>query len=343
MRKHNGKRPTIADVAQRAGVSKTVVSHALNGKRPVSEETRRRIFQAIEELGYQPNPLAQRLAGGRTGIIGFAFPLVTPGIANLEMKIIASAANVFNQENYDFLLLTHAAPGHENLRRVVQSGLVDGVILLQVRMVDPRIEILREANLPFVLFGRCADNAGLVYVDMDVEHAMHECVAHLAELGHRHIIYFHQDDRGFGLVERALKSFAEACASYHLSGQTLPCGVSPEAGAEAIGQLVDHYPQATAVIFWTDIAAWGAINAAKARGIRIPEDLSLICFDRSTVAALGTFHPTAVDIRADESAALAAQMLVALLKNEPLSETQVLVRPYFVAGESTGRCPNLEM
>lgn len=334
-----GKRPTIVDVARRAGVSKTAVSHALNGNRPVSEETRRRIFQAIAELGYQPNPLAQRLAGGRTGIVGFVFPLVTPSIANLEMKIIANAANVFNQENYDFLLMTHVTPGYDNLRRVVQGGLVDGVILLQVQMIDPRIEILREANLPFVLFGRCADNSGLVYVDMDVEYAMHQCVAHLAELGHQHLIYFHQDNRGFGLVERSLESFAAACAGHHVSGQALPCGVSPEDGAQAIYQLVDHYPRVTAVIFWTDIAAWGAINAAKARGIRIPEDLSLICFDRSTMATLSTFRPTAVDIRADESAKLAAQMLVSLLKNEPIPETQVLIRPFLVVGESTGRRP----
>lgn len=339
MRRNSARRPTILDVAERAGVSKTVVSHALSGKRPVSEETRRRIFDAIAELGYQPHPLAQRLAGGRTGIIGFAYPLVTPRIANLEMKIIAGAANVLNQENYDFLLLTHTAPGHANLRRVVQSGLVDGVILLQVRMEDPRVEILRQANIPFVLFGRCADNTGLMYVDMDVEYAMRQCVAHLAELGHQYITYFYQDDRGFGLVERALASFASACDAHHIAGETFPCGISPEAGASAILAMLEHRPQTTGVIFWTDIAAWGAYLALQERGIRVPEDLSLICFDRSTVDALGAFHPTAVDIRAEESSAQAARMLIALLNNEPLEATQVLIQPYFIAGESTAGAP----
>ncbi|MGC8825999.1 MAG: LacI family DNA-binding transcriptional regulator [Anaerolineae bacterium] len=339
MRSNSVRRPTIQDVAERAGVSKTVVSHALSGKRPVAEETRQRILEAIAELGYEPHPLAQRLAGGRTGIIGFAYPLVTPRIANLEMKIIAGAANVLNQANYDFLLMTHSAPGYGSLRRVVQSGLVDGVILLQVRMVDPRIEILRQANIPFVLFGRCADTAGLMYVDMDVEHAMRQCVAHLAELGHQHIVYCYQDDRGFGLVERALESFASACIEHHLASAVLPCGVSPEAGAAAVLTLLEQYPQTTGVIFWTDIAAWGAYQTLRERGIRVPQDLSLICFDRSTVESLGTFHPTAVDIRAEELSAQAARMLIALLNNEPLEVTQVLIQPHFILGESTAGAP----
>ncbi|MDV7399869.1 LacI family DNA-binding transcriptional regulator, partial [Arthrospira platensis SPKY1] len=84
------KRVTIADVAVRAGVSKSTVSHALSGKRPISAATRRRIQQAVDQLGYHPNPVAQRLAGGRTQTIGYVFPLYAPQIASLEMKFITS-------------------------------------------------------------------------------------------------------------------------------------------------------------------------------------------------------------------------------------------------------------
>jgi len=97
------KRTTIADVAERVGVSKSTVSHALSGKRPISEKTRERIFQVIEELGYQPHPVAQRLAGGQTRTIGFVFPLYSPQIAGLEMKFITGAANVINQADDAFM------------------------------------------------------------------------------------------------------------------------------------------------------------------------------------------------------------------------------------------------
>jgi DNA-binding LacI/PurR family transcriptional regulator len=330
------KRATIADVAIRAGVSKSTVSHTLSGKRPISEETRRRVFQAIEELGYRPNPVAQRLAGsGHTQTIGFVFPLYAPRIAGLEMEFITGAANVINQANYAFLLLTHPQKDPDHLERFAQSGLVDGFILMQVHLHDPRVEMLKEAKIPFVLVGRCADNTGLPYVDADIEQGLSQCVDHLAELGHRSIAYLHQDDPEFGFTVSALHGFSEACRRHRVSPVTQPCNLTPESGEAAMNALLDQHPDVTAVIVWNDTATLGVIRAAQNRGLHVPDDLSLICSDYSAISNRVSFKPTVIDIHGETIATRAAQMMIDLLENNPLPQSQVLIKPTFIPGDST--------
>ena len=137
------KRATIADVATLAGVSKSTVSHTFSGKRPISPGTRQRVLEAAETLGYRPDPVAQRLAGGRSHpTIGFAFPLFGPIISGLEMQFITSATNVANQADCTFVLLTHPHHHSARLERFATSALIDGFILMQVYLHDARVELL---------------------------------------------------------------------------------------------------------------------------------------------------------------------------------------------------------
>jgi DNA-binding LacI/PurR family transcriptional regulator len=334
------KRATIADVAIRVGVSKSTVSHALSGKRPISEETRQRVFQAIEALGYRPHPVAQRLAGsGHTLTIGFVYPLYAPRVADLEMQFITGAANVINQANYAFLLLTHPQQNSDHLERFAQSGLVDAFILMQVHLHDPRVDMLKEAKIPFVLVGRCADNTGLPYVDADIEHSLSQCVDHLTELGHRSIAYLHQDAPEFGFTISALRGFSEACRRRHVSPVTQPCNLTLESGEAALNALLDQHPDVTAVIVWNDIATLGVVQAAQNRGLHIPNDLSLICFDYTTISNRVSFKPTVIDIRGETIAAQAAQMMIDLLEGNLPTQSQVLIKPTFIHGDSTAPAP----
>jgi DNA-binding LacI/PurR family transcriptional regulator len=163
------KRPTIADVARKAGVSRSTVSYALSNKRPISEETRQRIQRAIDELGYRPNATAKRLATREVSRnIGFVLPLVAPEITGLELKFIAGASRVINQANYSLVLLAHSDRNDQKLQQFASSGLIDGVILMEVNLHDERVELLQREGIPFVLIGRTADNTGLTYVDTDL-------------------------------------------------------------------------------------------------------------------------------------------------------------------------------
>lgn len=332
-------RATIADVAARAGVTKSTVSHALSGKRPVSAETRQRIEQAIADLDFHPNPIAQRLAAGRSRAVGFVYPLYAPQIAGYEMRFISAAANAVSQAGYAFVLLTQPDRAGNALAPFFHSGLLDGVILMQVRQQDPRIAALRAAGLPFVLIGQAADNTGLAYVDIDITAAMAQCVSHLADLGHCHIACLHQDDPEFGYGARMLAGYRGSCATHGLTPVVRPCGLSMESGQEAMAALLQEHPEITGVIAWNDLAAWGAAQAVAAAGRRIPADLSLICFDQSNIANYLPFRPTVVDVRPEELARRAAEMLLAMLTDA--SEGQgVLLSAGFTVGETTGPAPD---
>jgi DNA-binding LacI/PurR family transcriptional regulator len=330
------KRPTIADVAAHVGVSKSTVSHALSGKRPISQETRARIFRAVEELGYQPNLLAQQLAGSKsTRTIAFVFPLLSPRIADLEMKFIAATASIINQAKFAFLLITHLDHDYNNLHRFVHSGLVDGVILMQVHMHDSRVKILRDIGIPFVLVGRCSNNTGLAYVDSDIKNAIQQAVTYLAELGHRGVVYLHQPESELGFMVRAIESYVDTCHTFDMPALMFPCALSPESGRAAMENILNEHPQVTSAIVWNDLAMLGAVQAIKARGLQIPEDISLICFDSPDSAHLYPFTPTVIEIGAEKIAAEAAQLMIDLLDGRSRSMQQLLIPPQLMVGDST--------
>lgn len=329
------KRSTIADVAARAGVTRSTVSYALSNKRPISDETRQRIQQAIDELGFRPNSVAQRLASGGSGRnIGVVLPLVAHEMTGLEMKLIAGAASVINQADYNFILLAHADRNPDNLMRFAQSGLVDGFILLEVYMHDPRVEFLQNEGIPFVLIGRCEDNTGLTYVDVDIEHGMEQSFRHLFDLGHQSIAYLYKDDNDYGFSVRALQEYRAACQRYKITPRIHPCALSPEDGEVAMNDLLAQYPDISAAVIWSDIPTIGAVQAIQASGRRIPEDFSIICQEHSIISDLASFVPGIIDIRAGEMAAQAAQLMIDLLESKPISQHQVLIPPKLKLGEN---------
>jgi len=329
------KRPTIADVAKKAGVSRSTVSYALSNKRPISEETRQRIQDAIDELGYRPNAAAKRLASREVSRnIGFVLPLVAPEMTGLELKFIAGASRVINQADYSFILLAHTDRSSEKMSQFAQSGLVDGFILLEVQMQDERIDMLRREGIPFVLIGRTADNANLTYVDVDIAQAMEDSFQHLIALGHTAIAYLYKDDEAYSFSNRALKEYQSVCQRFDMPVYLQSCNLSAEAGESAMNQLLDQHPKTTAAIVWSDIPAVGAVQAVQARGLSIPADFSLICQEHSVISNLKSFAPTILDIRAEEMAAHAAQFMINILEGKPIEQPQMLFPPKLVLSET---------
>lgn len=331
-------RATIADVAARAGVTKSTVSHALSGKRPVAAETRLRIEQAIDELSFQPNPIAQRLAAGRSRAIGFVIPLYAPQVAGYEMRFISAAANAVSQAGYAFVLLTQPDRAGDALAPFLHSGLLDGVILIQTRPDDPRIAALRGVGLPFVLIGQTAGDTGSAYVDVDIVAAMTRCVSHLTDLGHRHIVCLHQDDPEFGFGTRMLSAYRSACADRNLNPVVQPCGLSTESGQQAMQVLLCEHPETTGAIVWNDLAAWGVHQATVAAGRRVPADLSIICFDQSNISHFVPFRPTVVDVHPEDLSRHAAEMLLAMLSGESTGQG-LLLSAGFTVGETSAAAP----
>jgi len=327
------KRPTINDVANRAGVSKSTVSHALSNKRPISEKTRQRIQQTIEEIGYRPNPSAKRLASReKSKNIGFVLPVQSAGISGLEMKFIVGAAKVINKAGYTFVLLAHTDRNPENMLRFAQNGVVDGFILMEVLLQDDRVEFLKQEGIPFVMVGRCEDTTGLTYVDMDIKRAIEICFQNFAEKGHRSIAYLHKDDDQFGLAVRSIQEFHTACDRYKLKHILNPCLPTIEDGRAVMDDLFYKHPDLNAVFIWNEVSALGAVQAIKSRGFRIPEDFSIISLETTVLSNLAPFTPNLLDIRAEEVSSQAAKLLIANLEDQPVEQSQILIPPKIIMG-----------
>ncbi len=334
-------RATIEDVARRAGVTKSTVSHALSGKRPVSVETRRRIDAAILALGYRPNPVAQRLAAGRSGAVGFIYPLVfesRPGHAATWQPdvtaVFAAAGADVAAAGFALMLFTQPGADASGLTPFLEAGMLDGAVVGQVQMHDERVRGLRSAGVPFVMLGRTEDNSDLNFVDVDVDAAVEECVEHLAGLGHRRIAFLHEDPRGAASAARSLQAYERACARRRLRIQAATC--PPSAARSTAEELLRHQPEISALIVAGDLAAWGAQAAARTLGRILPDDLSLVCLGKTWVSEALGFGATGVDLRGEEQARHAVQLLLGLLGDAPAGDTQVLLEPRWVAGDTTG-------
>lgn len=332
-------RVTIQDVAKRAGVAKTTVSHAISGKRPVAPETRERVLKAMRDLDFRPNPAARWLAGGPGHVIALVYPLASPSLSAVELRFIHSIADIVNRSEYTFLTLSSPHIELSGLRQVILCGLVDGVVLMRINMCDARVELLKREGVPFIMIGRTADNGNLPFVDLDSAAAIRMALEHLADLGHRRIAFIHPDDMDFGFAFRLREGHLSACDALGLDVLAEPASLSDEAGYHAILTLLARHPDLTAVIVWSDVVSVGVIRALQKHSRLIPGDISLISFDRSHQLQLVSSELTIVDTRAEEVGALAARMLLDVLNNRDPGCRQVLVAPQLIVGQSTGRPP----
>ncbi|WP_336640801.1 LacI family DNA-binding transcriptional regulator [Microbacterium sp. USHLN272] len=174
---------TIHEVAAAAGVSISTVSYALSGKRPVSEKTRRRIEDAAQTLGYQPDAGARMLAGRRTHIFALTEPLRADTHAPTHMAFVLATAVAARRRGYDILLLTDEQTS-DGMNRVAASNLVDAILVLDVAPDDERVDIARSVRTPTIFIGLPDDQCDLTCVDLDFEAAGHLAIDRLADAGH---------------------------------------------------------------------------------------------------------------------------------------------------------------
>lgn len=159
--------PTSQDVARLAGVSQSTVSYALTGARPISEETRRRIEAAIEELGYHPNSGARTLRSRRSGVIGLMVPATAPRPVG-PMPFLLAISQEARRFDLDVLVVT-ADEGAAGVRRVAGTGLCDGLILMEISRQDERLDAVAASGLPCVSLGKPDEMPGASVVDLDFE------------------------------------------------------------------------------------------------------------------------------------------------------------------------------
>ncbi len=328
----------MADIAKRAGVSLSTVSYALSGKRAISAPTRRRVLDAMAELDFRPHPLGRALASRRTRTIALLFPALAKGLSEMRLEFVTSAAEAAGAHGYSFLLSTSPAQDSEVLR-LAGSGLVDGLILMEVRLRDARVEMLRRGGYPFALIGHCERNDGIDFVDLDFDHAIGAAVAHLAALGHRRIAFVNSAaalyEAGYGPAVRSLAGFRRAVAAPGLAGQAHPCEPTHEAGYALTRALLAADPDLGAIVTVNREAIGGIVQAANDLGHRIPDDLSLVAVVTDRLATLFTPSLTTLDFPAAEMGRMGAELLIRRLEGGD-DPTQCLLRADLTVRQSTG-------
>jgi DNA-binding LacI/PurR family transcriptional regulator len=331
---------TMVDIAQRAGVALSTVSYVLSGKRSVSEETKQRVLRAIADLEYQPHALARGLASKRTQTIALLFPALAKGHSEMRLEFVARAAEVAAEHGYAFLLWT-APDDDAEIIQLTQQGRVDGLILMEIKLNDARVAMLKKRNYPFTMIGHCLENDGISFVDLDFEHAISLAVTHLVGLGHQRIALFNHSaalqQAGYGPTVRSLNGFERACAEHRLDGIAVNCEPSFEGGDQRMQALLAQHPDLSAAVVTQETAIAGITHALHSAGLHIPEDFSLVTVLSPRQAEMMTPALTSIDFPAAEMGRIGAELLIQKLEGQVDQPIQRLLRANLTVRRSSAQ------
>ncbi|MEV0531430.1 LacI family DNA-binding transcriptional regulator [Kitasatospora sp. NPDC050463] len=290
--------PTLDEVAQRAGVSRTAASRAINNAPHVSRAKREAVERAVRELGFVPNPSAQALATRRVGAVVLAVSSDEPGLFAdpFFAEVIVGVSAALEQTDLELILLLANSPrGRERFERLLRSRRADGVMLMALRGDDPLGRLAEEADLPVVFGGLPLAGEPRWYVDADNRGGARLAADHLVRSGRRRpVMITGQVDTRVAVTRE--QGFTEGLK---LAGVPL-LGVeagdfTEEGGAAAMERLLAGRPAPDAVFAASDAMAIGALRTLRLHGLRVPEDVAVVGFNdlasaRHTNPPLTTVH-----------------------------------------------------
>ncbi|MFI9306313.1 LacI family DNA-binding transcriptional regulator [Streptomyces triculaminicus] len=346
MRRRPARRPTMKDIARRAGVSESAVSFALNDRPGVSDATRERVRRVAEQLGWRPSTAARALSGEGAATVGLvlARPARTLGVESFFLQLLSGVQETLAGHGLGLLFqvvedLDAECAVH---RRWWAEHRVDGLLVVDPRDGDPRPALLAELGLPTVIVGAPAapvpPGAPISTVWADDTGAMASVVDHLHHLGHRRIAHI------AGLPElshtrRRIDSLRTEAARRGLThAVSLPTDYSDAQGAEATRRALSARRPPTAIVYDNDVMAVAGLAVAAERGLAVPADLSIVAWDDSALCR--NTHPTLTALTRDTPAfgRHAAHHLITLLAGDPPTSTQDTV-PRLTQRSSTGAPP----
>ena len=341
-------RPTLRGLAGELGLSVGTVSRALNGYPDISAATRERVREAADRVGYDPDPIARRLATGSAETVAYLMPASGGSLAYTFMaELLDGLSDTLARHGWDLLLvrdpLIGGSPGGSiaALERLARSRRVSGVVLSRPHRSDARVEALRRADLPFVLHGRTADHDDYAWFDVDGHRAMVDAIDHLVGLGHARIGFIGGPSH-YNFANERMEGYRAGLAANGLAFEDRLVRVaelSDAGGESAASDLLDGAEAPTALLCVSDHVALGALGAARARGIEAGRDLSVIGYDgleagRHAAPALTTMAQP----QADAGRAIGAMML-ALAGGDDPRRHQILRRATLLRRATDGPAP----
>lgn len=324
-------KPTMDDVARRAGVSRALVSLALRGSPKVSPRSRDAVRRAVAELGYRPNLNARNLASSRTRTLGVIvndlhnpfFPVVTDGIKEavdaLDYRLLVTSAFLDNENE--------AAA----LETFIDLGL-DGIIMTGVTLDQASIERAARA-VPLVVVSRPVESDLLDTVNNDDVAGARLATQHLIDLGHRRIGHVSGGDAAGAPLRRC--GFVGAMRDAGLEPVVAVGAFTEASGVTAGEELFDRVGGCTAVFAGNDLSALGVLDVIDGRGLAVPGDVSLVGYDNTFVAALRHVGLTTVDQHGARLGRIAVSLLIERLEHGRTTVRHEVIAPTLVVRDTT--------
>ncbi|HEV7709789.1 MAG TPA: LacI family DNA-binding transcriptional regulator [Asanoa sp.] len=342
MKEASGRRRTvrISDVAAAAGVSKTLVSYALNNRPGVREETRARIVATAREMGWTPSLPARGLSVSRAYAVGLVFEKSPEALASDQYytSLMAGLQSVLSTSQYSLVTEVVESPEAERdaYLRLAHDGRVDGMIIVDLRQDDPRFALVREAGLAFVSLGWPPQRTTMPVLVYDESQAITDVVQHLVDLGHRRVAQV-VGPQASAPARLRRELYQKRFKAHGIdASQWIESDYTASGGRAATAALLDADPRPTAIVYSNDLMAVAGMSAAFSRGLRVPADISIVGWDDITISQY--LHPalSTVTQHPFEDGKAAAELLLEAIGGREFVEPVWMPNPRFVPRESSG-------
>jgi len=275
-------RADLKTLAEELGLSQSTISRALRSHPAIPETTRRRVTDAAEKSGYSPNARARGLATGRTEAIGLVFPLERLQLAQTNfVDVLTGISDVVTRRNYSLLLTPFSDNEEEVLRKLATSRTVDGIIITRPLVDDPRIPLLHDLGIPFVVHGRSDVDLPYSFVDIDNVAVFEKLGGLLLDYGHERIVVLNSFLR-FRYAHARREGYRRACqARSHIPDPDMmfETPMTEQAGYDLAATILASESPPTAFLCGSVFLAQGVYRAVTERGLRVGQDVSVVCHD----------------------------------------------------------------
>jgi LacI family transcriptional regulator len=336
-REQDRDRSTIRDVAAAAGVSIATVSRVLNGRPDVAQATREAVLRAVRDLGFTSNRSARSLSGGRTSLVAVTLPLLD---AEYFARILAGTADALYEQDLQIVLspTLHLRDRAVTSLARLANGLTDGAVLILPEQSKDELTALGRSGYPFVVIDPTEPlDEGVPAVSAANALGGRAAAEHLLSLGHRRVGVITGVPDWLASVER-LNGYRSALAAAGVlpdPALVVESDWAVEGGERGAADLLDRHEPPTAIFAFNDNMAVGVLRAARARRLRVPEDLAVVGFDDSEQATNTTPALTTVRQPLAEMGRMGVSLLLRLLEKRRVEGMRIELQTRLVVREST--------
>ena len=332
---------TLNDIAKKVGVSPSTVSRVINGSAPISDEMKKKIYKAMNELNYHPNSLARNLATGSSLTIGLVVDAdnETAFANSFFNRSVYAIERVAQKNGYNLLITNDIGKKSSPVCDLVYGQRVDGLIIPSSGVKDSLLEVLEKENTPWVMLGEATGTGeDICWVDMDNCEGSKKAVRHLLERGYKKIVYV-ADDIQATFTKRRIVGYQSALKENGISvteEQVMVCENDLEKLEKMIAVKIEK-EETDAYICSNNILAYRVLQALKDKGKRVPEEIGIITFDNYPMAEYMTPPLTVIDVDTYRLGEMAAELLIRKIKEKGQINRENLIPTELIIRESTNR------